>query len=117
MSKKTKAAEKEIEEIMTGDFKVTGDGKKLVEQMQAQLSAAGIESLVGIIAHVGTCKDGTFQVQFNADGHGYSSRWPEWAYVSAKEALAHGKKIWVIYDGSGPFGRNLLQTLVLNWVA
>lgn len=55
-----------------------------------------------------------FQVQINSiDNHGYASDWPEWAYLIAKEALLHNKRIWVIFKDI-PYGRNISHVLLLN---
>jgi len=106
-----------IDKILNGEFPVTDDGHELVASQQAALKAAGIDSKVGTLAYAGTCKDGTFAVQFNSAGRLYASRWPEWAYQSATHALHHGKQAWAIYKGEGPFGHLLLQVLVLAWKA
>jgi len=103
--------------ILSGEFTVSDEGHELVSTQQAALKAAGIDSKVGTIAYAGTCKDGTFAVQFNSGGRLYVSRWPEWAYVSATHALHHGKQAWLIYQGEGPFGHHLLQVLVMAWKA
>ena len=68
---------------------------------------------VGWINHAGRVADGTYQVQFDIAGNGWSSRWPAWAYEAALPALLHGKKVWVISTGL-PYGSNLLQVLVTN---
>lgn len=113
-SKKSLAA---VKKILSGSFKTSADGKKLLAQQQAALLAAGLASKVGYILHAGRVKDGTFQVQFNVGGEGWSSRWPQWAYEPAFASLLHGKKVWVIYDGDAPFGPNLLQVLVFPYAA
>ncbi len=112
--KKTKSSEI-IAKILNGAFKVSGDGQKFVAKQQSELRAAGIDSKVGYILHAGRVKDGTFQVQFNEGGDGWSSRWPEWAYEPARDSLLHGKKVWVIYDGDMPFGPNLLHVLIFPY--
>jgi hypothetical protein len=106
-----------VERIMTGHFKGAGGGKKMMAKQQAALSAAGLGAKVGYILHAGRVKDGTFQVQFNVGGEGWSSRWPNWAYEPARDSLLHGKKVWVIYDGAMPFGPNLLQVLIFPYRA
>ncbi len=84
-----------------------------IQQLADFAAELNFQSYMGWILHAGRVSDGKFQVQFNISGNGYSSRWPEWAFESAKEALLHRKKVWVISDGK-PFGGNLLQVLVMN---
>lgn len=52
-----------------------------------------------------------YHVQINAEGTGYSSDWPRWAFELAKEALLNDKRLWVISNGE-PWGRNLIQVLI-----
>jgi hypothetical protein len=87
--------------------------KNQIRQFVEAVEALGHQAHIGWILHAGAVSDGTFQVQFNITGNGYSSRWPEWAYAPARDALLHGKKLLVISDGV-PFGMNLLQVLILN---
>lgn len=68
---------------------------------------AALDTAIGTIAFAGQRSTGTYAVQFNQQGgNGYSSTWPEWAFELAKEALLHGKRVWVGSNGS-PFGSNL----------
>jgi hypothetical protein len=83
------------------------------EFLLAKLAGYDITAYIGWILHAGKCWNGEFQVQFNVQGGGWSSRWPEWAYDAARDALLHEKKIWVISNGV-PFGPNILQALVTN---
>jgi len=94
-----------VEKILGGQFNSAGGAKKLLAQKQEALAAAGIGSMVGSVASIGRAKDGTFR----------ASHWPEWAYEPAKDYLLHGKKVWVIYEGDGPFGNNLLNVLILPY--
>ena len=75
--------------------------------------SGALNTYVGWINHAGRVADGTFQVQFNVPGDGWSSRWPEWAYEIALAGLTSQKRVWVISTGL-PFGPNLLQVLLLN---
>lgn len=77
------------------------------------VSAEGLSSYIGWINHAGRVADGTYQVQFDVPGDGWSSRWPEWAYEAAVPALLSDKKVWVISNGV-PFGPNLLMVLVTH---
>lgn len=71
-----------------------------------------LKSNKGWINHAGRVADGTYHVEFDIRGEGYSSRWPQWAYEVALQAVIHNKKIWVISDGV-PFGQNLFQVIML----
>src|SRR4051812_3437701 len=95
-----------IDAVLEGVFPKTKHPKKFIQQQQSRLKAAGFDSKVGYILHVGRVADGTFQVQFNAEGDGRSDRWPQWAYEPARDSLPHGKEVWVIYQGDQPFGAN-----------
>ncbi|HEY6839260.1 MAG TPA: hypothetical protein VI389_10990 [Geobacteraceae bacterium] len=78
---------------------------RLVEELN-------LKSNKGWINHAGRVADGTFQVEFDIHSDGYSSRWPQWAYEVALQAVIHNKKVWVISDGI-PYGQNLLQVIML----
>lgn len=106
----TKKVESVLEQVRT--FGVSDE--EHLRQLAAPIAAAGMESFVGRVAFAGQRSSGSYSVQFNADGgSGYSSQWPEWAFNQAQVALLHGKKLWVISNGS-PFGNNLLTVLVLS---
>ena len=110
-SKEAKFAEftKKSADIIT----CSNDADGHVQQLSDIAADLGLQSYIGWILYAGQVVDGTFQVQFNISGNGYSSRWPEWAYEPARDSLLHEKKVWVISDGV-PFARNLLQVLFLN---
>lgn len=78
---------------------------KIVEELNLQ-------SNKGWINHAGRVADGTYHVEFDIRGEGYSSRWPQWAYEVALQAVIHKKKVWVISDGV-PYGQNLFQVIML----
>lgn len=92
----------------------SGDDATQLEYLQHEVRKLGLWSRVGWVLHAGEVYDGSFQVQFNLDGsEGYSSRWPEWAYRPALQSMLHGKSLWVVSDGV-PYGRNLVQVLVMR---
>ena len=117
MSHSTSSSEEILENLLHGEFEVAGDGREWLEKRQEALRAAGFDSKVGYIIFAGRTREGTFGVQFNVGGQGWSSRWPEWAYEPARDSLLHGKQVWVIYEGDMPFGANLRQVLVLPYRA
>lgn len=111
---KPQAAPVTPDKVLCGYFKNYRSTKKLISKQQSDLKKAGWDSKLGYILHAGRVSDGKFQVQFEAEGDGWSDRWPEWAYEPARDSLLHGKKVWVIYEGDMPFGPNLRQVLVLS---
>ena len=56
-----------------------------------------------------------YHVQINNcnRNEGYSSDWPEWAYLLAKEALLYNRKLLVVSTGV-PYGPNIAQVLVMH---
>ncbi len=114
MNNKRKAALKALRTAQ--DCVKVKAGKPLTGPTRARQQAVACGSTtgyVGWINHAGPVVDGTFQVQFDVPGDGWSSRWPRWAYEAALQAVLHRKKVWVIATGA-PFGGNLLQVLVTN---
>lgn len=114
MNKKHKKALKALSKVLDGvevkaDTSLVGPSPSLLDAVTT-LTTTGY---VGWISHAGRVSDGTYQVQFNIPGNGWSSRWPQWAYEAALPALLHRKKIWVIATGV-PFGSNLLFALVTD---
>lgn len=89
------------------------DANKQMEQITAAVVTLGLEVHVGRIAFASVSSDGTLQVQFDEPGHGYSSRWPEWAFIPARDSLLHGKQVFLISAGT-PFGSNLLQVAIMS---
>lgn len=85
--------------------------------LSLRLKRLNTEARRGFIQHYGTTSKGEYQVQFGASApsnpESWSSRWPEWAARSARDALIHNKEVWVIYDDM-PIGPNLLLVLVTN---
>jgi len=104
-----------VDRFLAGQFDKVAHPKRLQAKQMEALASQGIGAKVGVIQFAGRVKDGTYGVQFNADGNGWSSRWPEWAYEVAREALLHNKRVWVIYEGDMPFGPNLLQVLIFPY--
>jgi len=100
--------EKNLANIRTTIEDVTGAPRHLVDAVVA----AGFQSRVGTIAFAGQQANGSYQVQFNEPGHGYSSTWPQWAFELAKAALLADKKVWVGSNGD-PFGSNLVFVHIL----
>jgi hypothetical protein len=47
--------------------------------------------------------------------HAWSSEWPEWAYLLAKEALMNHRILLIIHKDE-PFGRNIIQVYIMNRV-
>jgi len=114
VSKKQRKALKAISNVfenvqLKAPSRVLGPHPTLVRAVDT----ADTVGYVGWINHAGRVADGTYQVQFDVPGDGWSSRWPKWAYAAAREALVSRKRVWVIANGE-PFGANLLQVLVLN---
>lgn len=114
MKKKHAKALKALSEVLDGvEVKAA---KPLVGPSSDLLKAVTTPTTtgyVGWINHAGRVADGTYQVQFDIPGNGWSSRWPQWAYEAALPALVNRKRVWVIATGV-PFGFNLLQVLVTN---
>lgn len=102
-----------VEAILVSGLALDG----ISTEQLTQLREAGLDAKIGFIAHAGRVFDGDFQVQFNEGTTGWSSRWPKWAFQSAREALLYDKKILVIFEGSIPAGNFLLQVLVLPTAA
>jgi hypothetical protein len=88
-------------------------GNEIRRALLDHLSPLNVIANIGWIAHAGKTWKGEFQVQFNISGNGWSSRWPEWAFASARDALLHNKKILVISEGV-PYGASLLLVLVMS---
>lgn len=53
------------------------------------------------------------QIQITNSTDAYSSGWPEWAYLVARDAFLNEKILWVIYKGDYPWGTNLWQVHLL----
>lgn len=89
-------------------------------ELSTRLRRLNTQSLRGYIQHFGTTYKGEYQVQFGTNNvpnpESWSSRWPEWAAKSARDALLHNREVWVIYD-TVPYGPNLLLVLVTNLTA
>lgn len=89
-------------------------------ELSTRLRRLNTQSLRGYIRHFGTTYKGEYQVQFATNNvpnpESWSSRWPEWAAKSARDALLHNREVWVIYD-TVPYGPNLLLVLVTNLTA
>lgn len=94
-------------------IKLTGTEDEMVCALKRRAKELGVEAQTGWILAAGGVFNGEHQVQFNVGTDGWSSRWPEWAYAAARDALLANKKILVIYDGV-PFGPNILLVLVMN---
>lgn len=114
MNKKQGKALKALSKVLDGvevkaDNPLVGPSPDLLKAV----ATATTTGYVGWINHAGRVADGTYQVQFDTAGTGWSSRWPKWAYEAALPALLHGKRVWVIATGV-PLGTNLLQVLVTN---
>lgn len=95
-------------EEATADLHVPGpELAGLPHALLDAVAAAGFQSTTGTIAFAGQRATGTFAVQFNDSNGGFSSTWPQWAFELAKDALLHGKRVWVGSNGQ-PFGGNLV---------
>ena len=114
MNKKHTKALKTLSAVLDG-VKVKA-AKPLIgpsADLQKAVTTQTTTSYLGWINHAGRVVDGTYQVQFDMPGTGWSSRWPQWAYEPALAALVNRKRVWLITTGE-PFGPNLLQVLVTN---
>jgi hypothetical protein len=84
------------------------------KQLADIVAREGLQTSIGTIAHVTQYANGSHSVQFDHDNGGSVSRWPQWAFELAKEALLANKEIWVISNGE-PIGTNLVNVVITRY--
>ncbi len=83
------------------------------------LNIAGIDDVkaikcwVNFLGNARNLNEYHVQIQITNSSDAYSSDWPEWAYLLARDAFLNDKILWVIYKGDFPWGRNLWQVHLL----
>lgn len=88
MSAQTAVAETSRFEQLVADLKIpSGDFTGVPQQLADAIAQAGLEASTGTIAFARKHSSGDYQVEFNDQNGGFSSRWPQWAFELAKAAL------------------------------
>jgi len=86
-------------------------------QLCKAAAALDVSHYYGFISSVGKDVNGDVHVEFivtdNAPQIVASSKWPQWAYELALQALFNKNKLLVLCDGP-LLGNNLIKIIVLN---
>jgi len=99
-----------------GSLKNTKVEQKLISDLQAQLKNTDVTGHVGSVSYAGRNKAGVFQVQFDESStQGWISEWPDWAYQLALDALLHGKKLFIAFEGDRPTPSSMVSAYVFYY--
>lgn len=98
----------------------SGDPATLNKKVAKMIATAGYVQYLGYVSHAGIQKNSAgienYFVSFMDTGYNGAScsgGWPDWAFPIARECVLHGKKLWMIADGS-PCGHNLIAVAIYH---